>query len=107
MVGETERASHTEIRTLPFCLHDNNTNCFLIDKNTRGKEADQIHQLVDLKLLHLARSRVTRPTRPGDIFEAYMLDFSQYSGSRRRRGLKVIEFWKGEEDLRRAALIYA
>ena len=94
-------------KVVGFCLRDNNTNCFLVDKNFRGKEADLIHQLVDLKLLHLALSRVTVRTRPGDIFEAYMPDFSQYSGSRRRRGLKVVEFWKDEEELRRASLIYA
>jgi hypothetical protein len=93
-------------KVVAFCLRNNNTNCLLIDKNSRGKDADLIHQLVDLKLLHLARSRVTVRTRPGDIFEAYMLDFSQYSGSRRRRGLKVVEFWKSEEDLRKATLIY-
>lgn len=93
-------------KVVAFCLRNNNTNCLLIDKNSRGADADLIHQLVDLKLLHLARSRVTVRTRPGDIFEAYMLDFSQYSGSRRRRGLKVVEFWKSEEDLRKATLIY-
>jgi hypothetical protein len=93
-------------KVVRFCLNDNNTNCFLIDKNFRGKDADLIHQLVDLKLLHLARSRVTVRTRPGEIFEAYMLDFSQYSGSRKRRGLKLIEFWKAEESLRKATLIY-
>src|SRR5271165_5653908 len=90
-----------------FCLNDHETNCFLIDKNLKGRQADLIHQLVDLKLLHLARSRVTVRTRAGDIFEAYMLDFSQYSGSRKRRGLDVIEFWKSDESLRRASLIYS
>ena len=76
-------------KVVQFCLQTNNTNCLLINKNSRAKDAYVIHQLVDLKLLHLARSRVTVRTRPGDIFEAYMLDFSQYSGSRRKRGLKV------------------
>lgn len=51
-----------------FCLVDHNTNCFLIDKNLRGATAELIHQLVDLKLLHLVRSRVTIRTRQGDIF---------------------------------------
>jgi Cdc6-like AAA superfamily ATPase len=90
-----------------FCLTENNINCLLIDKNLKGRKADLIHQLVDLKLLHLARSRVTVRTRPGDIFEAYMLDFSQYSGSRKRRGLDVIEFWKDDDALRKASLIYS
>lgn len=91
-----------------FCLRENNTNCFLIDKAARGRTVDIIHELVDLKLLHLARSRVTVRGQPGDIFEAYMLDFSQYSGSRKRRGLKLIEFWKqdSQDQLRKSSLIY-
>ena len=67
-----------------------------------------IHELVDLKLLHLVRSRVTISGHPGRIYEAYMLDVSQYAGSRKRRGLKIFEFWKPEakDILRRASLVY-
>jgi hypothetical protein len=91
-----------------FCLDRNNTNCFLLDKEVKGDEVDLIHELVDLKLIHLARSRVTVSGRPGKIFEAYMLDLSQYAGSRKKRGLKIIEFWKAdaEDALRKVSLIY-
>lgn len=91
-----------------FCLERNNTNCFLLDKDWHGKEADLIHELVDLKLVHLIRSRVTVSGRTGKIFEAYMLDLSQYAGARKRRDLELIEFWNPEsqEDLRRVSLIY-
>jgi DNA-binding CsgD family transcriptional regulator len=91
-----------------FCLEDAETNCFLLDKDAKGNEVALIHELVDLKLLHLIRSRVTVSGRSGNIFEAYMLDLSQYAGSRKRRGLDIIEFWKPEskERLRRASLIY-
>ena len=68
-----------------------------------------IHELVDLKLLHLVRQRVTvKKGRAGKIYEAYMLDLSQYVGARKRRGLSTIEFWKSEatNSLRRASLIY-
>jgi hypothetical protein len=63
---------------------------------------------VDLKLLHLVRSRVTVSKRQGEIFEAYMLDLSQYAGARKRRGLNIIEFWKPKatELLRQVAMIY-
>jgi hypothetical protein len=69
---------------------------------------DNIHELVDLKLLHLIRSRVTVSTRQGKIYEAYMLDLSQYAGARKRRGLEVVEFWTqdSKEKLRRASLIF-
>ncbi len=92
-----------------FCLEEAETNCFLLDKDAKGEEVALIHELVDLKLLHLVRSRVTVSGRRGSIFEAYMLDLSQYAGARKRRGLDIIEFWKPEskESLRRASLIYS
>ena len=93
-----------------FCLTEANCNCFLLDKDARGPEVQMIHELVDLKLLHLIRQRVTvKKGRAGKIYEAYMLDLSQYAGARKRRGLSTIEFWKSEatKSLRRASLIYA
>jgi len=91
-----------------FCLDKNNTNCFLLDKEQRGSEIELIHELVDLKLIHLVRSRVTVSGRPGKIFEAYMLDLSQYAGTRKRRKLQMIEFWKdsSKEALRKTSIIY-
>lgn len=92
-----------------FCLDDNNTNCFLLDKEERGREVELIHELVDLKLVHLVRSRVTVSGRTGRIYEAYMLDLSQYAGARKRRELEIVEFWKpsSKEALRRISLIYS
>jgi hypothetical protein len=92
-----------------FCLDSNNTNCFLLDKEDLGREVDLIHELVDLKLIHLARSRVTVSGRPGRIYEAYMLDLSQYAGARKRRKLELVEFWKpsSTEALRKKSLVYA
>jgi hypothetical protein len=91
-----------------FCLEQNNTNCFLMDKEQHGREVDLIHELVDLKLVHLVRSRVTVSGRRGRIYEAYMLDLSQYAGSRKRRELELVEFWKPDstESLRRISLLY-
>ena len=92
-----------------FCLDENNTNCFLLDKEQRGSEVELIHELMDLKLIHLVRSRVTVSGRRGSLFEAYMLDLSQYAGARKRRKLDMIEFWRpsSNEALRRVSLIYA
>jgi len=46
--------------------------------------------------------------RVGKLYEAYMLDLSQYAGSRKKRGLEVVEFWKDDsaDKLRRVSLIY-
>ena len=91
-----------------FRLETANSNCFLIDKEVQGKIIDGIHELVDLKLIHLIRSRVTVNTRQGRIYEAYMLDLSQYAGSRKKRDLALVEFWSSgsKDQLRKASLIY-
>jgi len=95
-------------RIRQFCLEENNINCFLVDKEQHGSPIDQLHELVDLKLIHLVRSRVTVSGRKGRIYEAYMLDLSQYAGARKRRELEIVEFWgkESKETLRRASLIY-
>jgi hypothetical protein len=91
-----------------FCLDQANSNCFLIDKDFQDTRVQSIHELVDLKLLHLIRSRVTVNTRPGRIYEAYMLDLSQYAGSRKKRGLDLVEFWRpdAKDKLRKPSLIF-
>lgn len=93
-----------------FCLNTANSNCFLLDKNSAASGIKYVHELVDLKLFHLVRSRVTLKTgKQGQIYEAYMLDVSQYAGSRKRRDLQAIEFWKADqadESLRRNKLVY-
>jgi hypothetical protein len=91
-----------------FCVDSAKANLFLLDKAASGKEVDLIHELVDLRLIHLARSRITVSKRPGKIFEGYMLDVSQYAGSRKRHNFELVNFWKDDavEQLRRVKLIY-
>lgn len=94
-----------------FCLDKTNSNCILVDKETKTDKSHMIKELVDLKFLHHVRSRVTVRDREkaGRIFDAYMLDISQYSGERKRRNLDMIEFWRkdGENQLRRGKLVFA
>lgn len=91
-----------------FCLSSANANCFLIDKDAQGALYERIEELTDLRLVHKIRSRVTISKRQGKLFEAYMLDVSQYTASRKKRELEIIEFWRPEkaERLRRVSLIY-
>jgi hypothetical protein len=91
-----------------FCLDSANANCFLIDKDAERGLSDRVEELTDLRLVHKVRSRVTISSRPGKLFEAYMLDVSQYTASRKKRELEVIEFWRADsnERLRRVSLIY-
>ncbi|MEQ1949624.1 MAG: hypothetical protein ABL995_20700 [Bryobacteraceae bacterium] len=92
-----------------FCLDSANANCFLIDQNAPPELANRVEELTDLRLVHKVRSRVTIPSRPGKLYEAYMLDVSQYTASRKKRELEIIEFWRADstERLRRVSLIYA
>lgn len=91
-----------------FCLNTAKANCFLIDKDLPGDDAANIAELVDLKFLHHVRSRVTVPDRVHRLYDAYMLDLSQYAGERARRNFEIIEFWgEGAEDLlRKTRFIY-
>jgi len=83
-------------------------NVFLVDKSLPDSELAPIEELVDLRLVHRVKSRLTVADRPGKTFEAFMLDVSQYTASRKKRELVIIEFWRdnGAESIRRAGLIY-
>ena len=92
-----------------FCINEANANCFLLDQDACGEGVGLVRELVDLRLIHLVRSRVTVSGRVGKIFKAYLLDVSQYTGARKRRDLEMVEFWRrgSRERLRRISLIYA
>ena len=93
-----------------FCLENNQVNCFTIEKDLPTEDLEHVKQLVDLRLLHAIASRITLRSRPGRIYEGYMIDVSQYTGERKRRGVEMLEFWRseGRERLRsRTKLIYA
>lgn len=92
-----------------FCLNDAKSNVFLVDQKLDGPRRDAINQLVDLRLIHPVRSRVTlKAQSQGRLFEAYMLDLSQYSASRKVRGIRLVDLGPGtnQDIMRRAGLIY-
>jgi len=95
-------------RIRSFCIEKTNANCFLLDQDANDSEVALVQELVDLRLVHLVRSRVTVSGRTGKVYKAYMLDASQYLGSRKRRKLQMLEFWRigSKEQLRKASLIY-
>ena len=106
---EEDKLQKTFEKVKSFCLDKANSNCFLIEQGSKGVEIEALNELVDLKLLHRIKSRVTvnTATQKGKLFEAFMLDLSQYSASRKRRGIELVEFWKAGTDLklRKASLI--
>ena len=107
-LDDQEKIEKQFLRVTDFCMDISKANVFLLDKKVSGEEVALIHELVDLRLIHLVDSRITVSKRPGKIFEAYMLDISQYTGSRKRHGFELVSFWKAgtSEELRRVKLIY-
>jgi Cdc6-like AAA superfamily ATPase len=91
-----------------FCLNTVKANCFLIDKDLSSEDVQNIAELVDLKFVHHVRSRVTVRDKVHRIYDAYMLDLSQYAGERARRNFEIIEFWgrDGEDSIRKRKFIF-
>jgi hypothetical protein len=108
-LGEQETLESEFKGISDFCKIQAKSNVFLLDKaNSSESLFGTVQELVDLRLLHKVRSRVTVSGRKGAIYEAYMLDVSQYTASRKMRELEIIDFWlpEAQERLRRASLIY-
>ncbi len=90
-----------------FCLQRNRSNVFLIEQDGNAVDFDRVQELIDLRLVHHVKSRVTVPNMTGKVFRALLLDFSQYTGARKQSNIEIIEFWKGDrETLRKLVLIY-
>lgn len=94
-----------ELRTMllkleKFCLDDNKVNAFLIrSDNSRERELVQI--LSDLRMVHLIHQSIT-PSKAGERFEAFILDYSLFTGFRRRP--KVVEMIPKERQFKVAEL---
>lgn len=106
---DERQALETEFASIGrFVNQSSKANVFLVDRSLPDAELAPIEELVDLRLVHRVRSRVTVRDRPGKTFEAFMLDVSQYTASRKRRELEIIEFWRDDavDAIRRTGLIY-
>jgi hypothetical protein len=91
-----------------FCTETTLSNCFLVERDRHEEYIQMIAELVDMRLIHLVRSRISVGHRKGQAYFAYMLDLSQYTGDRKKRDLTMIPFWEpdGEDQLRLAKYIY-
>jgi hypothetical protein len=91
-----------------FCLAKAKANCFLVDKDFTNAHVANIAELVDLKFLHHVKSRVTVRDRQHRLYDAYMLDLSQYAGERARQNFEIVEFWGRDADdtLRKGRFIF-
>lgn len=97
-------------KLVTFCTEESKCNVFLISQKLVGQVRDAIDQLIDLRLIHPVKSRVTlKKGAAGELFEAYMLDLSQYSAARKVHEFQLVDLGGKDKDeiIRRASLIYS
>jgi len=71
-----------------YCLGKKKVNAFLI-RSGGSTENKLVETLSDLRLLHVLHKTIT-PHKAGERYEAYMLDYSLFTGFRRRPNIKQI-----------------
>jgi hypothetical protein len=89
-LSQDARNSEGELRELlqvleGYCLDEKGTNGFLLSSE-ESKERRLVHILSDLRLVHLISPSIT-PDRAGEKYEAYILDYSRFTGFRRRQNI--------------------
>jgi hypothetical protein len=107
-LDDRQRLEDAFSKICAFCLEKIKTNVFLVDQNLKGNDSEFVQELVDLRLVHHVKSRVTVPDRPGRAYRALLLDVSQYTGERKKRDVDMLEFWRdtNKDALRRTRLVY-
>lgn len=81
-----------------FCVEERRFTFFRVDyrdKELRSSEYGVLQELMDLRLLHLVDPSVSDEHEAGRRSEVYMLDLSQFSGQRFKKGLRVLDFEQG------------
>ncbi len=71
------------------CLDELRSNSFLAKQAPRRPGYQLLQKLMDLRLVHLLHPSIT-PGKAGERHEAYLLDYSFYTGVRRRHGLQEL-----------------
>ena len=97
------------LSVVQFCTERAKCNIFLVEQRGSATRKSLIDQLVDLRLIHLVKSRVTtKSNKAGELFEAYMLDLSQYTAARKIHDMQIIDLSHDDsgEAIRRNSLIY-
>ena len=93
-IGQAKVRRDVLQRVRSFLLDDRATTFFRIDfldKELHNEEYTILQSLMDLRLLHLINSSISDESQAGRRFEVYMLDLSQFSGSRLRKNLRVLD----------------
>lgn len=81
-----------------FCLNEQSFTYFLVgyrDKERSPELYSLLTDLMDVRLIHLVDAGVSDSHQAGTRSEAYMLDLSQFSGSRLKQRISVLDFEDG------------
>lgn len=85
-----------------ICLDEERINAFLV-RSENSPIRQRIHILNDLRLVHLVNQSIT-PDRAGERYEAYIVDYSLFTGIRRRPGVKEMLPEEGQGQFKAAQL---
>ncbi|WP_167454689.1 ATP-binding protein [Micromonospora arborensis] len=76
---------------------------FRVDMSRKTHPAYEVlGQLVDLRFAHLVQAALSDKHRPGTKYEAYILDLSEYTDVRLKRGLRVLDLEEGKWTVRQS-----
>ncbi len=96
-VGTAQRTLAALKVVRDFCLEEKSYTYFLVnfrDKEQAPAEYNLLTDLMDVRLVHMLDAGVSDP-HAGQKSEAFLLDLSQYSGSRLKQRIQVLDFSKG------------
>jgi Cdc6-like AAA superfamily ATPase len=90
-LSQDARNSENQLRDMlsalkEYCLDQKGINAFLLTSE-ESEERRLVQILSDLRLVHLINQSIT-PDRPGQRYAAYILDYSLFTGFRRRQNIE-------------------
>jgi hypothetical protein len=84
--NEADELKKTLMDIETICLDQKKVNAFLI-RSEDSKLRELVHALSDLRMVHLINRSIT-PDRAGERYEAYIIDYSIFTGFRRRPNVR-------------------
>jgi hypothetical protein len=98
-IGSAARTITALQRLRDFCLEETASTYYRVDfrdKEERPLAYNVLTSLMDVRLIHLVDASVSAAHEAGERFEIFMLDLSQFSGSRLKQGIRVLDFVGGK-----------
>jgi hypothetical protein len=96
--GVPEQASQALLRLRAFCIQETTYTYFRVrhqDRDSNPEAFAVLNRLVEFRLLHSIYASVSNPHKAGDASEVFMLDLSQFTGSRLKQKLWVLDLSDG------------